>query len=176
MIVWDSVGQTRRIWNMGYFPFNKNSGFIFGKFHVPNGTVHSGCTNPTQATISLMVIVLVSRIQNSGTGGNNFVKLKEIFWSDWPKWPDQSKRTTFKAGPEYSSQTKPKWSVPFDVLTEISRILVWMESTHGFTHAWVCDKQQFYCSHHNDIIVFCAVRDPGSSWVIVFASNWFLYM
>ena len=63
---------------MGCFPFNKNSGFIFGKFHVPN----SGCTNPTQATISLMVIVLVSRIQNSGTGGNNFVKLKGIFWSD----------------------------------------------------------------------------------------------
>ena len=67
---------------MGCFPFNKNSGFIFGKFHVPNGTVHSGCTNPTQATISLMVIVLVSRIQNSGTGGNNFDKLKGIFQSD----------------------------------------------------------------------------------------------
>ena len=28
-------------------------------------------------------------------------------------------------------------------------------------------------SHHNDIIVFGAVRDPGGSWVIVFASNCF---
>ena len=34
------------------------------------------------------------------------------------------KEDDLKAGPEYSSQTKPKWSVPFDVLTEISRILV----------------------------------------------------
>ena len=69
---------------MGCFPFNKNSGFIFGKFHVPNGTVHSGCTNPTQATISLMVIVLVSRIQNSGTADNNFGKWKRTFRSDRP--------------------------------------------------------------------------------------------
>ena len=36
---------------------------------------------------------------------------------------DRSKRTTFKAGPEYSSRTKPKWSVPFDVATEITGIL-----------------------------------------------------
>ena len=49
---------------------------------MPNGTVHSGHTDLTQATISLMVIVLVRRIQNSGTGGNNFVKLKGIFRSD----------------------------------------------------------------------------------------------
>ena len=26
---------------MGRFPFDKNSGFIFWKFHVPNGTVHA---------------------------------------------------------------------------------------------------------------------------------------
>ena len=39
------------------------------------------------------------------------------------------KRTTFKAGPEYAGQTKPKWYIPFDVPTEISRILGWMEST-----------------------------------------------
>ena len=42
---------------------------------MPNGTVHSGCTDPSQATARL-VIVLVSRIQKSGTGDNNFVKLK----------------------------------------------------------------------------------------------------
>ena len=49
--------------------FNKN----FRKFHVPNETVHSCCTDPIQATVGL-VIVLVSRIQKSGTGDNNFVK------------------------------------------------------------------------------------------------------
>ena len=35
------------------------------------------------------------------------------------------------SGPEYSGQTKPKWSVPFDEPTEISRILGWMESAPG---------------------------------------------
>jgi len=62
----------------GRFPFNKNSGLKFRKFHVPNGTVHSGCTDPTQATARFF-IVLVSRIQNSGTGDNNFVKWKGTF-------------------------------------------------------------------------------------------------
>ena len=40
---------------------------------MPNGTVHSGCTDPTQATAQ-MIIVLASTIQNSGAGDNNFVK------------------------------------------------------------------------------------------------------
>ena len=55
--------------NLGRFPFNKNSGSKFRKFHLPNGTVHSGCTDSTQATARL-VIVLVSRIQKRGTGDN----------------------------------------------------------------------------------------------------------
>ena len=97
------------------------------KFHLPNGTVHSGCTGPTQTTAR--VIVLASRIQKSGTGDNNFVKWKGKFQSNRPKWPDRSKRTTFKADPEHSSWTKPKWSVPFDVATEIIAILGWMESS-----------------------------------------------
>ena len=42
---------------------------------MPNGTAQSGCTGLTQATAHL-VIVLVSRIQKSGTGDNNFVKWK----------------------------------------------------------------------------------------------------
>ena len=37
--------------------------------------------------------------------------------------PDRSKGMTFKAGHKYSGRTKLKWSVPFDVPTEISRIL-----------------------------------------------------
>ena len=35
-----------------------------GNFHVPKETVHSGCTDPTQATARL-VTVFVSRIQKS---------------------------------------------------------------------------------------------------------------
>ena len=30
--------------NKGHFPLNKNFGLKFLKLHVPNGTVHSGCT------------------------------------------------------------------------------------------------------------------------------------
>ena len=101
--------------NMGWFPFNKNSVLKFRKFHVFNGTVHSGCSDSTQATARL-VIVLVSRIQKSGTGDNNFVEWKETFRSDRSKW------TTFKAAPKYSGRIKPKWSVLFDAPTEISGI------------------------------------------------------
>ena len=52
---------------MGRFPFNKNFGLKFQKFQVPSRAVHSGWTDPTQATARL-VIVLVSRIQKSGSG------------------------------------------------------------------------------------------------------------
>ena len=52
-----------------------------------------------------------------------FIYNKETFRSDRPKWPDRSKWTTFKAGPEYSGRTKPNWSVPFDVPTEIFKTL-----------------------------------------------------
>ena len=75
--------------NHGRFPFNKNSCLKFRQFHVPSGTSHSGCTDPTQAAARL-VIVLVSRIQKSGTRNNNFVKWKGTFRSDRPKLPDRS--------------------------------------------------------------------------------------
>ena len=112
---------------MGAFRSTKICGLKFRQFHVPNGTVLSGYADPTQAT-SRLVIVLVSRIQKSGIGDNSFVRWKGKFRSNRPKWPDRSKRTTFKAGSEYSGRTKPKLSLPFDVPYEISGILGWMES------------------------------------------------
>ena len=42
--------------NNGRFPFNKNSGLKFRKFRVLNGTVHSGCTDPTQATARFVIV------------------------------------------------------------------------------------------------------------------------
>ena len=42
---------------------------------MPNGTAQSGCRGLTQAAAHL-VIVLVSRIQKSSAGDNNFVKWK----------------------------------------------------------------------------------------------------
>ena len=40
----------------GRFPFNKNSGLKFRKLYVLNGTVHSGCTDPTQATARFVIV------------------------------------------------------------------------------------------------------------------------
>ena len=62
----------------GRFPFNKNFGLKFRKFHVPYGTVHSGFTDPFQATACLLIVPSASRIQKSGTGDNNFVKWKGL--------------------------------------------------------------------------------------------------
>ena len=42
--------------NKGRFPFNKNSGLKFRKFRVLNGTVHCGCTDPTQATARFVMV------------------------------------------------------------------------------------------------------------------------
>ena len=97
-----------------------------------------------------LVIVLVSRVQKSSTGDNNFVKWKGTFRSDRPKWPDRSKWTTFKAGPEYSGRAKPKWSVPFVVPIENSGVLGWMESAHWLYFRWLAHYTGFYsgwCSH-----------------------------
>ena len=66
---------------LGRFPFNKNSGVKFWKFHMPSGTVHSGCTDQTQATTHL-VIVVVSRMQKNCTGDSNFHKWKRTFPPD----------------------------------------------------------------------------------------------
>ena len=41
---------------LGRFLFNKNSGLKFRKFHVSNGTVHCGCSDPTQATGWLVIV------------------------------------------------------------------------------------------------------------------------
>ena len=40
----------------GRFPFNKNSGLKFWKLHLLNGTVHSGCTDQTQATARFVTV------------------------------------------------------------------------------------------------------------------------
>ena len=121
-----TVRETTKAGEWGRFPFNKNSGLKFQKFHMPNGTVPSGCTDPTQATTRL--VIFISMIQKKRYWDNNFVKWKGTFRSDLPKWPDRSKLTMHFQSTEYSRWTKPKWSVPFDVPTKVSGILGRTES------------------------------------------------
>ena len=85
------------------------------------GTVHSGWsqTHPKPQR----VIVLVCRLQKSSTGTKILSKGEGHF-----SLTDQNDKTSqsgppSKLSPEYSSQTKLKWSVPFDEPTEISGIL-----------------------------------------------------
>ena len=52
---------------LGRFPFKKNFGLNFRKSHVPSGTVNSRCTDTTQATARL-IIVLIRGVQKSVTG------------------------------------------------------------------------------------------------------------
>ena len=73
------------------FPFNKHFGLKIRKFHEPNGTVHSGFTDPFQAPGCLLTVPAASRIQKSGTGDNNFVKWKGLFGrTDRNGWSGQS--------------------------------------------------------------------------------------
>ena len=52
---------------LGRFSFKKNFGLNFRKSHVPSGTVNSRCTDTTQATARL-IIVLIREVQKSVTG------------------------------------------------------------------------------------------------------------
>ena len=66
----------------GRFRLKQNSALKFRKFHVPNGTVHSECTDPTRATARL-VIVLVSR---KGTFRSDLQRWSPIFRRTEPKY------------------------------------------------------------------------------------------
>ena len=68
-------------WFVG-FPFNKNSGLKFRKLQVLNGTVHSGGTDPTQATARLVIVFETGYKIVVLPGDNNFVKRKGTFQSD----------------------------------------------------------------------------------------------
>ena len=155
--MWSAVCRERATKNYikhGRFPFNKNSGLKFRKFHMPNGTVHSGCTDSTQATARL-VIILLSRFQKSGTGDNNFVKWKGTFRSNRTKWsvtgqsgPPSKLVPSIPVGPNRNSpfplmyQPKfpefwAKWKAPHESPTHeptTSRTSFASTSFPGFSH------------------------------------------
>ena len=97
--------------------------FEISEILCPQRTVHSGCIDLTQATARL-VIVLVSTIQETGTGDNNFVKWKGTFRSDRPtEMTRPVKEDHLQSWSKYSSRIEPKRSVSFDVPIEMSGIL-----------------------------------------------------
>ena len=108
------------------FSFNKNPRLKLRKFYVPNGTVHYGYTDPTQATARFL-IVLASRMQRSRTEDNNLSNGKGHFSpTDRNDRTFQSRPTTFKDVPNIL--VGPNRNGPFDFQPKFSGILCWIES------------------------------------------------
>ena len=124
-----NIHKTMKTWTLS---IKQKFRLKFRKFHVPNKTVHSSYTDPTQATARL-VIVLVSRIQKSGTGDNNFVKWKGTFRSDRPKEMtrpvkvDHLQRCSQIFRSDRTEMVRSIW-----FLTKNSGILSWMKSAQWY--------------------------------------------
>ena len=101
---------------------------------MPNGTVHSGCIDLTQATARLVIVLvsttkerywgqqwmerdisirlnyqlLLGKMSAHSSPRRKMAEIEPTFRSDRPKpkWPDRSNWTTFKGGPEHSGRTK----------------------------------------------------------------------
>ena len=148
--MWLAVCRERATKNYiqhGRFPFNENSGLKFRTFHMPNGTIHCSCTDSTQATARL-VIILLSRLQKSGTGDNNFVKWKGTFRSDRTK-----SSVTGQSGPSSklvpSIPVGPNRNGPFLVMHQpkfpkFSGILGLMESIPWVPYSRTYDLQNIF--------------------------------
>ena len=137
------------------------------KFHVPSGTIHSGYTDPTQATARL-VIVLVSRIQKSGTGDNNFVKWKGTFRSyrptemTRPVKVDHLKRWSQIFRSERTEMVRSIW-----FLTENSGILSWMKSAQWYDFKGEIQMGLTYWQPYSmctwQIKIYCTLTFKGTS-------------
>ena len=99
----------------GCFPSTKNLGLKFWKFQVPNGTVYSGSTDPSQGTAHL-VIALVSRIQKSSTWDNTFVKWNYRHFSS-TDWNDQTGQSGPLSKVILIILVEPNWNGPFPLIS-----------------------------------------------------------
>ena len=113
--------------NYGHFHATKKNRLEISEIPRAQWNVHSGWTDPTQATGTLdMVIVIVRRIQKSSTGDNNFVSSVRPIEITRPVKVDH-----FRSWSRILRSDQTKWSVPFDVPTEISGILGWWNALYS---------------------------------------------
>ena len=102
----------KQVWQEKRTALSIQQKFRFEISEIPRA--HSSCTDPTQATARL-VIVIVSRTQASGTADNNFVKWKGTFRYDRQKWPGLSQwRPSSKVVPNIV--VGPNRNGPFHIL------------------------------------------------------------
>ena len=92
------------------------------------GTVHSSCTDPTQATACYSSSMQVTKEQY---WGQKFCQKERDISVRPTKMTRPVKVDHLQSSVLNSSQTKLKWSIPSDEPTEISGILGRMESAQG---------------------------------------------
>ena len=111
--------------NIGDVPFNKNSSLKFRRLHVPNGTVQLCTFQLHRPDLSHCMFAHCSCKQDTKEWfwGQQFCEMEMGHFS-----PTEVKMTR----PVKEDQCKQKWSIPFDVPTEMYGILGWMESTLRF--------------------------------------------
>ena len=158
----DENGFQFGFWKLERSQFIKNSGLKFWKFYVPNGTVHSGCTDSTQATAQLL-IVLANSIQTSGTILSNG---KEHFSpTDQNELSGQSGSPSVAVPNIPPGRSEPKGVLSISFLTEIFGLLGWMEIKRPLLP---CD------SFSKFIFVFCNVTlDISFRWFLFDTKLWF---
>ena len=76
-------------------------------------------------TFHWKLLILVSRIEKSGTGDNNFGKWKATFRSDRTKWPDRSQWTPPKLVPNIP--VGPNRNDPFHLMNQPKFPEFWVE-------------------------------------------------
>ena len=81
--------------------------------------VHFGRTDLTQGTVRLVIVLHLQAGYKRAVLGTTLLSNGKGHFGP----TNQTAKRRPQDGPEYSSRTKPKWSVRFDVPTEISRIL-----------------------------------------------------
>ena len=144
------------------FSIQQKFQFEISEIHEPNGSVHSACTDPTQATARL-VIVLVARIQCSSTGDNNFVKWKGTFRSNRRKWPDRWKRTTFKEHRGKTSTHAPGWAFPVTFSVTLSNQSLPRARLHSVYSLWCsCSALCYSCFWIFVVIEFAFMDKQGT--------------
>ena len=84
------------------------------------GTVHSGCTDPTQATACYCSCMQVTKEQY---WGQLLGQMERDILVRPTRMTRPVKVNHLQSWSDYSGQTKPKWTIPFDEPTEISGIL-----------------------------------------------------
>ena len=101
--------------NIGRFPFNKNSGLKFRKFHVRaqwNGTFRLHRPDPSRRAFGHRSC---KQDGKERCWRQQFCQMERAISDIFrPKWANRLKWTTFTRGPQCSGRTKPRLSGPFD--------------------------------------------------------------